>query len=195
MKMCRVWALLCFASLMALSRVALADEPISIVLSRSNNPADAGKTSISVTIENTGDRPVTVSKRFLPFLSTGPLPNNQFDVRSREGRVQNYIGDWDYYVGPVADGLIQLQPHQQLSGKVELRYSYAFDTQVDNRFTVQYSLPLGIVAEGNEPDINSPTYSTDPNRGRTVKSNILQLTVDPYSPLDPPAAKAHGTTE
>ncbi|HEY4291647.1 helix-turn-helix domain-containing protein, partial [Luteibacter sp.] len=141
---------------------------------------------VVVTITNNGDSPVTLSKFQLPFDWNGPLPNNQFDVRDLGGFQQKYIGDFDYVVGRDAADFIQLQAHQSIGGKVELRYSYSFDAQVYVRFKVRFTLALGVLPEGQELDETSPDYEMSPNRARTVQSNELQLTLDPTAPLDPP---------
>ncbi|WP_036115906.1 MULTISPECIES: M35 family metallo-endopeptidase [Luteibacter] len=165
-------------------------EPVSVVLSQSADQIATGKTSIIVTIRNDGDQAVTISKFQLPFDWHGPLPNRQFDVIDFQGQKQEYSGSWDKVVGRPASSFVHLGAHQTLTGTVELRYSYRFDTQVSNHFTVQYSLPLGIVEEGTEPDENSPSYSVDPNRIRVITSNVLPLNIDATSPLDPAVASA-----
>lgn len=184
-------------SMLLLPRRVNADsvEPITIVLAQSTAPADVGKPMIVLTITNNGDSSITLYKFRLPFNWNGPLPNNQFEVRDIQGIPQQYIGDFDHVVGASPDKFTELQPHQTLSGKVELRYSYSFDTQVVVKFKVRYSLPLGIVSEGNELDENSPDYATNPNRRRIVQSNELQITIDPTAPLDPPGNAAQAGSD
>lgn len=169
-------------------------EPVSVVLSQSADQIATRKTSIIVSIRNDGDQAVTISKFQLPFDWHGPLPNRQFDVTDFQGQKQEYTGSWDKVVGRPASSFVHLGAHQTLTGTVELRYSYRFDTQVSNHFTVQYSLPLGIVEEGTEPDENSPSYSVDPNRIRVITSNVLPLNIDATSPLDPAVASAEPTS-
>ncbi|QDE39433.1 hypothetical protein FIV34_09575 [Luteibacter pinisoli] len=169
---------------------ASADEPVSVALAASSDPADAGKARVTVTIRNHGDVPVTLAKYMMPFDWDGHLPNNQFEVTSStDGQTQTYQSTYDY-VNPVDPGmLVQLGAHQSISGTLDLRVSYQFDTQVNNRFTVRYRLPLGIVPDEQAPDPKSPTYETDPNRPRFIYSNTLQILVDPTAPLSGPANK------
>lgn len=184
-----LWITLACSALFAHGALADTAEPLSIVLSHSTAAADAGKSSVTVTITNNSDTPIKLSDRFLPFDRVDQLPANMFKVTDLNGNEQFYQGRFDHYLGNSASQFVTVAPHQSLSGKVELRLSYRFDTQFQNQFRVSFSMPVGIMPDGEEKDVNSPTYPTDPNRARTITSNEITIAIDPFAPFDPPAVK------
>lgn len=160
-------------------------EAVSVTLTKSVDPADAGLPIVVVTITNNGESPVTLNRYHLPFNWDDGLPNNQFEIHDTNGFVQKYVGKLVHVTGSDSTAFTQLPPHQSLSGRVELWRSYRFDTQVVNTFTVSFSMPLGIVAQGNELDPNAPDYDTNPNRFRSISSNVLQISLGSSAQLAP----------
>lgn len=176
-RLCAAALFAVFASFFTAEAAADASEPITVVLVASTDPADAANAVVSVTITNTGDQPVTLSQYRLPFDWPNGLPNALFNVTDEFGTPQRFTAGYQEGGEALPSTLTVLQPHQSLSGNVSLAKSYRFDTQVTNRFKVSFTLPLGIVAEGDAPDENSPGYATNPNRRRFVTSNEVTIVI------------------
>lgn len=164
-----------FAVVTGTSFTASADglEPISVVVAEA--PSTATNFNVAVTISNNGDLPVIVSRAHLPFDWGGTLPNDQFYIRTYYNDNVVYAGNYAQVDQSDPAAYVTLQPHQSLSGIVDLHDSYKFFGVVteNNIFKVSFILNMGDVPEADAPDPSSPDYASNPNRARKIVSNEI----------------------
>lgn len=130
-----------------------------------------GGASVSVTMANTGDRPIELPESYVPDVDKGGvLQTNLFKVLQEDGSPVDYRGIYVRNVRGSTPSLV-LMPGQSIVRTINLSLSYQI---MPGR---EYSVAVHpFVRYREQPESKSKTTSADVTSLKTATSNLIQIT-------------------
>jgi hypothetical protein len=121
--------------------VAMAEGRIEVSLSNPTVPDPSHPATVSLRIENTGDKPVSIMKWDTPFVGLGGrLAESIFQVKDENGNEVFYGGSWAYFGRLTTYSFTTLYPGQRLEKDLDIGREYRF--KPNSKYRIRYVLNL-----------------------------------------------------